>query len=185
MIVSKAIKTSIDNKKIIYVTCTPNDFPSCLSKDGFTNREWNPFHVNVPGNEVADFLANRDCSGIATTDYSLAYREMYSLVKIKDKQVWMALPHHPRISRKSPGSALEFDGDRNDQTAVSRMLSGHLKCMTFESGRKVFQTCLKCHLLLASPEHILDCLGLALKDVHVSPLLVLDFTRVNGLMDLI
>ncbi|GFS51191.1 hypothetical protein TNCV_3532801 [Trichonephila clavipes] len=39
----------------------------------------------------------------------------------------------------------------------------------------VFQTCPKCHLLPASPEHILDCLGLALEDVHATPLLVLDF----------
>ncbi|GFV18077.1 uncharacterized protein TNCV_168811 [Trichonephila clavipes] len=83
------------------------------------------------------------------------------------------------------GGALEFDGNRKDQTAVSRLLSGHLKGMAFESGRKVFQTCSKCHLLPASPEHILDCLGLALEDVHESPLLVLDFARVNGLMDLI
>ncbi|GFT16540.1 hypothetical protein TNCV_281591 [Trichonephila clavipes] len=28
-----------------------------------------------------------------------------------------------------------------------------------------------------------DCLGLALEDVHASALLVLDFTRINGLMD--
>ncbi|GFV99402.1 hypothetical protein TNCV_1513721 [Trichonephila clavipes] len=41
----------------------------------------------------------------------------------------------------------------------------------------------KCHLFPASPEHILDCLGLAFEDVHVSPLLALDFARVNGLMD--
>ncbi|GFW82235.1 hypothetical protein TNCV_3817161 [Trichonephila clavipes] len=74
--------------------------------------------------------------------------------------------------------ALEFDGDRNDETAVSRLLSKHLKCMTFESGRKVFQTCPKRHLLPASPEYILDCLAFALKDVHASPLLVLDFAMV-------
>ncbi|GFU07534.1 transposable element Tcb1 transposase [Trichonephila clavipes] len=96
-------------------------------------------------------------------------------MKIKAKQVWIAPPDHPGISRKSPGGALEFDGNRNDQTAVSRLLSWHLKSMTFESGRKVFQTCSKCHLLSASPEHILDCLGLALEDVHASPLLELDF----------
>ncbi|GFY31022.1 uncharacterized protein TNCV_4359291 [Trichonephila clavipes] len=97
----------------------------------------------------------------------------------------MAAPDQPGSSRKSPGGALEFDGNRNDQTAVTRLLSGHLKCMTFKSGRKVFQTCPKYHLLPASPEHILDCLGFALEDVHASPLLVLDFARVNGLMDLI
>ncbi|GFW60609.1 kinesin-like protein KIF11 [Trichonephila clavipes] len=98
-------------------------------------------------------------------------------MKIKDKKVWMAPPDHSGISRKSPGGALEFDGDRNDQTTVSRFLSGHLKCMTFESGRKVFQTCPKCHLLPPSPENILDCLGFALEDVLASPLLVLDFAR--------
>lgn len=97
----------------------------------------------------------------------------------------MAPPAHSGISRKSPGGALEFVGDRVDQTAVSRLISGHLKSMIYDSGRKVFQTCSKCHLLPASPEHILDCLGLALEDVQARPLLVLDFARVNGLMDLI
>ncbi|GFW96727.1 RNase H domain-containing protein [Trichonephila clavipes] len=144
-----------------------------------------PSRVNVPGNEVADFLAKSGCSEIATTDYALTYRDIYSSLKIKDKQVWIAPPDHSGISRKSPGGALEFDGNINDQMAVSRLLSGHLKGMTFQSGRKVFQTCSKCHLLQASPEYILDCLGIALEDVHASPLLVLDFARVNGLMDLI
>ncbi|GFY13432.1 uncharacterized protein TNCV_1803031 [Trichonephila clavipes] len=81
--------------------------------------------------------------------------------------------------------ALEFNRIRKDQTAVSRLLSGHLKGMTFKSGHKVFQTCSKCHLLPASLGHILDCLGLALEDVHASPLLMLDFGRVNGLVNLI
>ncbi|GFW53984.1 uncharacterized protein TNCV_1307891 [Trichonephila clavipes] len=106
-------------------------------------------------------------------------------MKIKDKKVWMVPADHPRISRKSHGGVLEFGRNRNDQTAASRLLSGHLKDMTFESGHKVFQTCPRCPLLPASPEHILDCLRLALEDVHVSLLLVLDFARVNGLKDLI
>ncbi|GFX74302.1 uncharacterized protein TNCV_3452501 [Trichonephila clavipes] len=84
-----------------------------------------------------------------------------------------------------PWGALEFNGYRNDQKAASRLLSGHLKDISFESGRKVFQTCSKCHLLPASPEHILDCLGLASEDFHASSILVLDFAKVNGLMDLI
>ncbi|GFS83177.1 hypothetical protein TNCV_1287591 [Trichonephila clavipes] len=62
-------------------------------------------------------------------------------MKIKDKQVWMDPHDNSGISRKSPGDALEFDGDGNDQTALSKLLRGHLKCMTFESGRRVFQTC--------------------------------------------
>ncbi|GFX08618.1 uncharacterized protein TNCV_4171171 [Trichonephila clavipes] len=105
-------------------------------------------------------------------------------MKIKDKQAWIAPPDHPGIIRKSARDALEFDGNRNEQTAVSKLLSGYLKGMTFESGRKVSQTCSKCQLLPASLEHILDCLGLALEYVPASPLLVLDFARVNGLVDL-
>ncbi|GFW13094.1 uncharacterized protein TNCV_3330261 [Trichonephila clavipes] len=97
----------------------------------------------------------------------------------------MAPPDHPGISRKCPGGALEFDGDRNDQTAVCKLLSGQLKSMTFESGRKVFQTCPKCYLQPTYPVHVLDCLGLALEDVLASPLLVMDFSKVNALMDLI
>ena len=57
--------------------------------------------------------------------------------------------------------------------------------LTFESGRKVFPTCSKCHLMQASPEHIFYCFGLALADVRDSPHLELDFARVYGLMDLI
>ncbi|GFU97811.1 uncharacterized protein TNCV_2532831 [Trichonephila clavipes] len=58
-------------------------------------------------------------------------------------------------------------------------------CDAAVSGRKIFQTCSNSHLLPASSEYILDCLGLALEDIHASPLLVLDFSRVNGPMDLI
>ncbi|GFY37288.1 uncharacterized protein TNIN_409091 [Trichonephila inaurata madagascariensis] len=61
-------------------------------------------------------------------------------MKIKDKEVWTAAPDHPGISRKSPGGVLEFDGDGNNQMVVSRLLSEHLKCMTFESGRKFFES---------------------------------------------
>ncbi|GFU97977.1 hypothetical protein TNCV_383421 [Trichonephila clavipes] len=97
-------------------------------------------HVNVLGNEVTDFLAKRGRSEIATTDYAHTYRKIYSLVKIKDKHVWIIPPDHPGISRKSPWGALEFEANRNDQTSVSRLLSGHLKGLTSESGRKIFQT---------------------------------------------
>ncbi|GFW15972.1 RNase H domain-containing protein [Trichonephila clavipes] len=40
--------------------------------------QWIPSHVNVLGNEVADFLAKRGCSEIATTDSVVAISEQLS-----------------------------------------------------------------------------------------------------------
>ncbi|GFW40993.1 hypothetical protein TNCV_414021 [Trichonephila clavipes] len=119
-------------------------------------------------------------------DPKLVFIFRYYEYKQPERQASLDVPPDlTGISSKSPEGTLEFDGGRNDQTAVSRWLSEHLKCMTFESNRKVFQTCPKRYLLPAFPEHMLDCLGFSLKDVYASPLLVLDFATVNGLMDLI
>ncbi|GFY00471.1 hypothetical protein TNCV_1665101 [Trichonephila clavipes] len=38
---------------------------------------------------------------------------------------------------------------------------------------------------LYMPDHILDCLGLLREDLFSSPLLILDFLRVNGLLGLV
>ncbi|GFU02715.1 putative RNA-directed DNA polymerase from transposon BS [Trichonephila clavipes] len=38
--------------------------------------QWIPSHVNVPRNEVPNFLAKRGCSEIATTDFALTYQEI-------------------------------------------------------------------------------------------------------------
>ncbi|XP_054719197.1 uncharacterized protein LOC129228541 [Uloborus diversus] len=155
-----------------------------ISKRRDVHLQWIPSHVNIPGNETADALAKRGCSEMATTDYDLTFEEIFSAAKNRDRHVWLAPPAHSWYSRPKPGGALRFKADRQDQTAISRLFSGHLKCMSFESGRKVFPTCPKCHLLPASPQHLLDCLGLTLEDVRDNPLLVLDFARVHGIMDL-
>ncbi|GFW56805.1 hypothetical protein TNCV_160351 [Trichonephila clavipes] len=91
----------------------------------------------------------------------------------------------PTYSRSQIGRALWVLWNLTETERIKRLCPDCSVGMTFESGRKVFQTCSKCHLLPTYPEHILDCLGLTLEDVHASPLLVLDFARVNGLMDLI
>ena len=156
-----------------------------LAKDRDVHFQWIPSHVNIQGNETADILAKRGCSGLPNEDYTLTYKEIFSIKKKEDRQVWLTPPTHPWFSRKTPGGALEFEGNRHDQTAVSRLISGHLKNMTFESGRKVFSLCTKCHLKPASPDHILKCLGFTLGDFCADPVLLLDFARVHGIMDLI
>lgn len=147
--------------------------------------QWIPSHVNIHGNEAADILAKEGCSATKNTDYDLTYQEIFSMAKNKNRQAWLSPPAHPWYSRIKPGGSLDLEADRQNQTAVSRLISGHLKCMTFESGTKVYPLCNKCNLQPASPKHILDCLGLTLEDVCASPLMVLDFARLHGLMDMI
>ncbi|GFV94817.1 uncharacterized protein TNCV_1028151 [Trichonephila clavipes] len=74
---------------------------------------------------------------------------------------------------------------RRDQTAPTRFLSGHLMSLTFIDGIKHFEICTKCSSAQVSSGHILSCLGLTRQDLIQDPLLVLDFLRVHGLMDLI
>ncbi|GFU87616.1 uncharacterized protein TNCV_2935381 [Trichonephila clavipes] len=74
---------------------------------------------------------------------------------------------------------------RREQIGLTRFLSGHLMSLTFVYGIKYFEICTKCSSAQASPDHILSCLGLTRQDLVQDPLLVLDFFRENGLMDLI
>ncbi|GBM47888.1 hypothetical protein AVEN_187788-1, partial [Araneus ventricosus] len=71
----------------------------------------------------------------------------------------------------------------DDQTALSRFVSGHLRSCSFSHGNKVFPVCAKCGVASASPEHILSCLRLSRETFETDPLLALDFLRVSGLMD--
>ncbi|GFS47108.1 RNase H domain-containing protein [Trichonephila clavipes] len=59
--------TRVDDPGIIRIT---NKLRT-ITKYGDVHFQLIPSHVNVPGNEVADFLAKRRCSEIVTTDYAL------------------------------------------------------------------------------------------------------------------
>ncbi|GFW87987.1 uncharacterized protein TNCV_216591 [Trichonephila clavipes] len=85
------------------------------------------------------------------------------------------------LAEKAPWSG----SSRRDQSALIRFFSGHLMSLTFVDGMKHFKICTKCSSAQASPGHILSCLGLTRQDLIQDPLWVLDFFRVNGLMDLI
>ncbi|GFU64088.1 uncharacterized protein TNCV_481721 [Trichonephila clavipes] len=73
----------------------------------------------------------------------------------------------------------------DEDVVLTRFLSGHLMSLTFVDDIKHFEICTKCSSAEASPGPILFCLGLTRQDLVQDPLLVLDFFRVNGLMDLI
>ncbi|GFV61314.1 transposable element Tcb2 transposase [Trichonephila clavipes] len=86
---------------------------------------------------------------------------------------------------KHPGSSFLLKCGRASQTAISRLKNGHIKSLSFCGGRKAFTLCTKCKTQQASPDHILDCLGLSTEDLFSSLILVLDFLRVNGLLGLV
>ncbi|GFX19076.1 uncharacterized protein TNCV_3012201 [Trichonephila clavipes] len=85
----------------------------------------------------------------------------------------------------SPLSPKTIPVTRQEQTFLTRFRSGHHRTLTFRDGSKVFPTCVRCSASHASPEHILDCMGHSKQDVYEDPLKVLDFLRVNEIMDLV
>ncbi|GFV56129.1 RNase H domain-containing protein [Trichonephila clavipes] len=102
---------------------------------------------------------------------------MNTLVSRQLSKEWKIPPSHHWYAAREPGSFLDINCDRASKTAISRLASGHTKSLSF------FES--KCKVQQASAEHILDCLGLSREDLYDSPLLVIDFLRVNNLMDLV
>ncbi|GBL97850.1 hypothetical protein AVEN_231995-1 [Araneus ventricosus] len=93
-----------------------------------------------------------------------------------------ASSHHWYKGRK-PGHSLSFPYDRQSSTCLSRLAS--LKCLAYSEGNKIYPLGPQYQQHQASPKHILDCLGLDWEQIYSSPLLVIDFIKVNGLLDLV
>ncbi|GFX19280.1 probable RNA-directed DNA polymerase from transposon BS [Trichonephila clavipes] len=147
--------------------------------------QWIPSHVDIFGNEQADRLAREGCSLLTTSSPAITYSEHQSKVNRQLSKEWKIPPSHHWYAAREPGSFLDLNCDRASKTAISRLASGHTKSLSFFEGRKTFKFCSKCKVQQASAEHILDCLGLSREDLYDSPLLVIDFLRVNNLMDLV
>ncbi|GFY06127.1 replication factor C subunit 3 [Trichonephila clavipes] len=118
-----------------------------------------PSHIGLFGNDTADLLAK--------------------------EELWKTPPTHPWYNRQAPGGALSIQADRVVQTTISRLASGHIRGLSFNIGQKIYENCTKCNLVQATPDHFLFCAGLEREDIYSSPLLVYDFLRTLGLMDLV
>ncbi|GFX89067.1 RNase H domain-containing protein [Trichonephila clavipes] len=119
--------------------------------------QWVPLYVNIAGNEIADALAKYGIAQPTMNSAPLICSELHSI----------------------------YINNRQEQTILTRFWSGHLQTLTFKDVKKVFPTCVRCSACQASPEHILDCLGLSKQDLYEDPLMILDILRVNEIMDLV
>ncbi|GFW98209.1 RNase H domain-containing protein [Trichonephila clavipes] len=156
-----------------------------ISKHHDVHFQWIPSYVDIFGNEQADRLAREGCSPLTTSSPAITYSEHQSKINRQLSKERKIPPSHHWYAAREPGSFLDLNCDRASKTAISRLASGHMKSLSFFEGRKTFKFCSKCKVQQASSEHILDCLGLSREDLHDSPLLVIDFLRVNNLMDLV
>ncbi|XP_071044562.1 uncharacterized protein [Parasteatoda tepidariorum] len=156
-----------------------------ISQQHEVHFQWIPSHVDIHGNELADTLAKKGLDHPVPSTSELTYLELFARQKAQNKQKWLLPPIHYWYKAERPGLSLSLPGDRQTNTCLSRLASGHLKSLTFSANQKIFPLCPKCQQNQASPEHILNCLGLDWNDIHSSPILVSDFLNVNGFIDLV
>ncbi|GBN60989.1 hypothetical protein AVEN_264315-1 [Araneus ventricosus] len=95
---------------------------------------------------------------------------------------WRHAPAHSWYRCEGPGDVILSKGVRKDQTALARLSSGHLKTLRFSHGDKKFNICTKCHMIEATPQHLLDCVALVYDDLLKRPDFVLEVMKANDLM---
>ncbi|GFX15418.1 hypothetical protein TNCV_3303471 [Trichonephila clavipes] len=88
--------------------------------------------------------------------------------------MWCFPPTPQWYTGTSSGYLLEVKCDRDSQTALARLTRSHLKCLSFESGRKIHPTCKKSCDHPASSDHILRCIGFSKEDLAFDPLIIVD-----------
>ncbi|GFX58163.1 uncharacterized protein TNCV_4049211 [Trichonephila clavipes] len=98
-----------------------------ISQNHDAHLQWIPSHVNVSGNELADSLAKKSSEDETATGSSLTYQELYSNERSKLNLSWRTPAVHHWYTGTAPGILLEVKYDRNSQTALARLKSGHLK----------------------------------------------------------
>ncbi|GBN63146.1 hypothetical protein AVEN_250657-1 [Araneus ventricosus] len=146
--------------------------------------QWIPSHINLKYNDIADSLAKKGTTMPQAYVNSLTYLELYSRSKAFVNISWRHPPAHSWYRSKGPGTTTHFKGDRKSQTALARLTSGHLKTLRFSRGDKKFNICQKCHMIKATPQHLLDCVALVYDDLLKRPDFVLEVMKANDLMDL-
>ncbi|GFW92321.1 RNase H domain-containing protein [Trichonephila clavipes] len=147
--------------------------------------QWIPSHIGLFGNDTADLLAKEGVTENLMSRRTLTFSEIFSKTKSLIQELWKTPLTHPWYNRQAPGGTLSIKADRVVQTTISRLASGHIRGLSFNLGQKIYENCTKCNLVQAT--QIIFCFVQDLKgeDIYSSPLLVYDFLRTLGLMDLV
>ncbi|GFX77939.1 hypothetical protein TNCV_909561 [Trichonephila clavipes] len=93
----------------------------------------------------------------------------------------MKPPAHYWYQSKIPGFSHYLFCDRSSSIAIVCLACGHINSLKFCGNSKRVTNVIFNSLL----ENLLDCLALSREDLYTSPLLVLYFIRINGLIDLV
>ncbi|GBM69092.1 hypothetical protein AVEN_1291-1 [Araneus ventricosus] len=147
--------------------------------------QWIPSHVDIHGNELTYNLAKEDSSHPIPSSSEITFLRLFSGKKAQSKAEWLVPYSHYWYKGRKPGHFLSLPCDRQPSTCLSRLARGHLKFITYSESNKIYPLCPKCLHHQASPKNILNCLGLDWKEIYSSPLLVIDFIKVNGSLDMV
>ncbi|UYV60306.1 hypothetical protein LAZ67_1000788 [Cordylochernes scorpioides] len=123
-----------------------------ISQENQITFQWIPSHVNIDGNEMADQLAKEGCKG-QPENSQLTYSKISSIHKQKIISLWKSTLNHPWYT-PIPNIFSFHTLTREEQMAISRLQTGHLRMLKFNGKIKTFQKCPKCDSQSASPEHL-------------------------------
>ena len=136
--------------------------------------------MGIHGNEIADGLAKQGTEKKMPEDEDqvpLSVEDHKAAMTRWAMKAWRSDQKHEWYAATKPGSTISQDLNREEQTTISRLKSGHLRTMTFQNGRKTYHQCSLCNQGEASPLHILQCLNLKRESLYTSPRIVIDRLR--------
>ncbi|GFS87827.1 RNase H domain-containing protein [Nephila pilipes] len=126
-----------------------------LSQNSRVCIQWILSHVEVFGNEMADFLTKEENAFPSAPLSEHFVFKIFSFHSEKSNFTWKVPPALDWYEGNRSGQSLQSEGTRSAQTALVGLRSGHIKSLKFSDKEKTYSCC-PCSRL-ASPAHLIDC----------------------------